>query len=312
MIGYLKLFRWPNILITILTQVLIKVIVFDYILHGLGIGYPLSNAYFVILVLSTVFVAIAGYISNDIEDVAIDKINRPNRPLCQGIISIAQAKFLRLLFEVLGFILGFIVAYKVGYIALSGIHLTIIILMRYYAKTLKCKGLVGNLVVAFSAAMVPAIIWIFGIVGWFGVQLEVTFYFTMINTIMTFYVVFAFWFTLLRELVKDVEDLPGDQINGCSTLAVRLPFQKLKTILVLIAVVGIIGIFLFQFVLLISPGLASRLFFAINFSTINVILMVFVIPKLIAAKNPANFTKIGHTLKIIMAIGVLNLLLFIV
>lgn len=309
--GYLKLFRWPNLLIIILTQVLIKVIVFDYIFKGLGLSYPLSNIHFLILVLSTVFIAIAGYIGNDLHDISIDKVNRPNRPLCRGTIPISQAKTLRLLFEILGFSFGLFVSYGVGCIALSSIHLAIIILMRLYAKTLKCKGLIGNLVIAFSSAMAPAIIWIYGIVGLFGTQYEVLFYLSMINKIMTFYVLFAFWFTLIREIVKDVEDLPGDQAFDCKTLAVRLSLKKIKVILVTFSVVGILGILLFQLVLFTSPGLSSRLLFLVSFTSINLILMVLVIPKLITAKSSPDFTFIGQILKIIMALGVLNLLLFI-
>ncbi len=308
MVIYLKFFRWPNILIIILTQVLLKTIVFDYIFWGLGIGYPISNFWFMLLVISTVFVAIAGYIGNDIADIEIDKINRPERPLCSGSISISQAQTLQLFFELFGLLLGFAVSYHIGNVSLAGIHLLIIILMRLYAKSLKCKGLIGNIVVAFSSAMVPAIVWIFGIYALRGTLYEVNFYLSMINTITAFYVAFAFWFTLIREIIKDIEDRAGDIKSNCHTLAVRMPLQKLKYWIIGLSFIGLIGILIFQFVLLNSSGLSSRLLFIGSFSSIVIILGLLVIPKLITAKESIDFRKLGNYLKIIILAGILNIL----
>jgi len=312
MLKYLKLFRWPNLLMIALTQILIKSIVFDFILKTSGIAYPISSIWFAILVVSTIFVAIGGYIGNDIADIEIDKLNRPNRPLSSASISVSLAKNIQMSFEILGFILGLMVAIHIGNPSLASIHLFIIILMRFYANSLKCKGLIGNTTVALSTAMVPAIIWLFGIYALKGIHVNISVYLSKINIITLFYVGFAFWFTLIREIVKDLEDLPGDRQQGCRTLAVQIPVRKLKHWVIVLSAIGLNGILLFQFILYNHKDLSSYILFLANFSSLDVIILLLLIPKLIKANSSMDFGKIGNTLKIIMIAGILNLLFILI
>lgn len=308
MLSYFKLFRWPNLIIIILTQGLMKTSVFDALFKEIGYAYPISSNWFAVLILATVFVAIAGYIGNDIADVQIDKINRPKRPLASGAISISQARIVQLLFELLGFSLGLILSVHVGHICLSSIFLLIIILMRMYSISLKCKGLIGNIIIAFSSAMVPAVVWIFGVVAMQTTPLDISMYLNIINIITIFYVGFAFIFTLIREIVKDLEDLRGDKQSACNTMAVRLPLQKLKNWLIILNVIALIGILLFQYILFSNEDLVLQTLFIANFASIELIILFFIIPKIITANSSLDFYKIGNTLKIIMFSGILQML----
>ena len=310
---YFSLFRWANLLIIILLEYLLKAAVFENYLSPQGITYPINSFWFALLVMSTVFVAIAGYLANDIADIEIDKINRPNRVLSSGKLSIIQVKSMQLFFEIAGVILGAAVAYSVGNISLVAIHMFIIIILRTYANKLKCKGLIGNIAVAFSSGMVPVLVWIFSI---FALQKEGVpnnMNLSHINLIFAFYAGFAFWFTLIREIVKDLEDLKGDKELNCKTLAVRMPLRKLKNWLMILNAVAINGILLFQWMLFnhlpngISDVKGETLFMA-NFVSIIVIVLLQIIPKLITANSSFDFHKIGNSLKIVMVAGILQML----
>jgi 4-hydroxybenzoate polyprenyltransferase len=297
----------------ILLEYLLKNAVFETYLGDQGIIFPINNLWFAILVISTVFVAIAGYLANDIADIAIDKINRPNRVLSLGKISVSQAKAMQWFFEAGGIILGGAVAVYVGNIGLVAIHAFIIIVLRAYANTLKCKGLIGNIAVAFSTAMLVVLIWVFTLFALHKFESNAAYDFSMINLIILFYVGFAFWFTLIREIVKDLEDLKGDRECGCKTLAVRIPLQKLKNWLMILSAIGINGILLFQWMLYqqlpagISAVKGETLFMA-NFVSLIVVLLLNVIPKLVTANSSIDFHKIGNMLKIIMVAGILQMI----
>lgn len=308
--SYFNLFRWPNILMIILLEYLLKFAVFEQFLAKQGVAFPIEDFYFALLVISSVFIAIAGYLVNDIADIEIDKINRPKRVLSSGILSVAQVKSLQWLFEAAGIIMGAIVAYKLGNISLAGIHLLIIIALRAYANKLKCKGLVGNLTIAFSTAMLPVLIWVFTVFA-LPTLPETVYDFSYINLITIFYVGFAFWFTLIREIVKDLEDLKGDQKLNCKTLAVRMPLQKLKYALLILNLIAISGILLFQWLLFqhLDDGINTiHPLFTANFISIVIVILFHIIPKLITANSSMDFHKISNTLKIVMIVGILQML----
>ncbi len=313
MLTYFKLFRWPNLLMIILLEYLLKNAVFETYLEAQGIAFPINNLWFALLVISTVFVAIGGYLANDIADIAIDKINRPNRVLSSGKVSESQVKAMQLFFEAAGIILGGAVAIYVGNIGLVAIHAFIIVVLRAYANTLKCKGLIGNIAVAFSTAMLVVLIWVFTVFALYKFEVNTNYDFSMINLITFFYVGFAFWFTLIREIVKDLEDLKGDRECGCNTLAVKMPLQKLKNWMMILSAIGINGILFFQWMLYqrlpgdISSVKGETLFMA-NFISLVIVLLLNVIPKLVTANSSIDFHKIGNMLKIIMVAGILQMI----
>lgn len=291
-------------------EYLLKTAVFEKFLLGEGIDFPISEFWFGVFVISTVFVAMAGYIVNDIADIDIDRINRPDRPLSSGKISISHAQSLQWFFEGLALILGLSVAYYVGNISLVSIHLVLIILLRSYAKKLKCKGLIGNIIVSLSTATVPAWVWIYSIFAFQKFNPSTTIDFSYINLITLFYIGFAFLFTLIREIVKDLEDLKGDKECGCMTLAVKYPLQKTKNIVIILNAIAIQGILLFQWLFyhhFLDATLKGMTLFFANFVSIVVVILLSIIPKTITANSSLDFHKIGNHLKIIMVAGILQL-----
>lgn len=310
---YFKLFRAPNLLIIIVLEYLLKTAVFEKLLSTEGISYPISQLWFGVFAISTVFVAIAGYIANDIADVEIDKINRPDRALSSGKISVQQAKSFQWFFEIAAILLGFSVAFHIGKPSLVGIHFLLIFLLRNYANKLKCKGLIGNTVVSISTATVPAWVWIYSIFAFHTFQPNTTYDFSFINLITLFYIGFAFIFTLIREIVKDLEDLKGDKECGCNTLAVTLPLQKVKNWVIILNAIALQGILVFIWLLFnrLPEGeilVKGETLFAANFTSIALIILIHIIPKMIKANSSFDFHKIGNTLKIVMVAGIAQML----
>jgi 4-hydroxybenzoate polyprenyltransferase len=299
---YLQLFRWPNLLIIILTQYLLKLAVFVPFLQEQGIHFPLGNLWFSLLIISTLFIAIGGYLANDIADIEIDRINRPTRPLANGSVSTGQARAMQWFFEGAGLLLGLMVAIKAGNPLLVMFHVLVLLLMRCYARKLKCKGLSGNLVVALSSGLVVMMVRFYVKTALGPLEVDCS----RIRIIVLFYAAFAFWFTLIREIVKDLEDLRGDKEMHCRTLAVRMPVRKLKYWLIGLSGIGLNLILLFQFI--IWQNLPDKVLFVANFTSLDVIILFLLIPKLITANSSLDFGKIGNILKIIMLAGILYML----
>ncbi|MEW5795474.1 MAG: geranylgeranylglycerol-phosphate geranylgeranyltransferase [Candidatus Zixiibacteriota bacterium] len=144
----------------------------------------------------------AGNILNDLMDTEADKINRPTRVLVAGRLSRRFARNLMITLNVIALIMGIAVSWEV---ALTG-FVTIGLLVAYN-RTLKRIPLLGNAVVALLASLTF-------VTGGLAIDPELTFRLPgpMIAS------VFAFFFHLVREIVKDVQDMEGDRRAGLSSL----------------------------------------------------------------------------------------------
>ena len=141
----------------------------------------------------------AGNAINDYFDYQIDLINKPNRPLPSGRIPRKNALVFTVILMAIGIGLGVLInIYAVG------IAILVSVLLVSYAIWLKRTPLIGNLVVG----SLTGITFISG-----GVAVG-----TVHGTIVP--AVFAFLFTTAREIVKDLEDIKGDQKQNIRTLAI--------------------------------------------------------------------------------------------
>ncbi len=157
-------------------------------------------------ILSILYVAAAAFLIlsagnaiNDRCDVEIDRINKPSRPIPSGRLSKREASLFSVICSLIGLSLSFLVNLTATFISL-----TVIILLFLYAVKLKRTPLLGNAVVA----VLTGLTFISG-----GVAVEKPFG-ALIPAI------FAFLFTLGREVVKDIEDVEGDKSAGAKTAPV--------------------------------------------------------------------------------------------
>ncbi len=139
----------------------------------------------------------AGNSINDYFDHKIDAINKPERPIPSGRISLKTALIYSLSLFLVGIILAFSINFLLGMIAVLSS-----ILMVFYARDLKTKCLIGNLSISFLTGLC----FVFG-----GIAVGQI----MVSIYLGFY---AFLMTMAREIVKDMEDMEGDREEGATTL----------------------------------------------------------------------------------------------
>ncbi len=216
----------------------------------------------VFAILSATIIAGAGYVINDFFDLPIDSVNKPNRVLPSGKIKPHSAY----LFAVFLFILGIILSLLTRNIYCVIIAVINSILLFFYAKTFKMNFLIGNLVVAYAAGST----FIFG-----GLSSN-----NFTNSLII--AIYAFLYTLMREFIKDAEDIKGDIKFNANTLAIKL--GRKKTIFAAILPVALIIVFTIY--IYFSELILLNTFVLMNvFVSIPLIFFIFFLSKKISKKK---------------------------
>ncbi len=151
--------------------------------------------------LSAALIAAGGNAVNDVYDAAIDKINRPTRPIPSGMISKFHAVIMGIVWMLIGCVIGISLSLQLGLIALI-----VSLLLWGYSSWWKKRPLIGNLVVSLCGGLA----FIYGAVAVDNVKMG------LIPAL------FAFLIHLGREIVKDCEDEEGDRGDNARTLPILL------------------------------------------------------------------------------------------
>lgn len=178
----------------------------------------------IILAMITVFFeTAAGNVINDYFDYNIDLVNKPERPIPSGRISLKNGKNYAYFLFLAGTICGFLISYLTNNWIPFIIVLIADVILYLYAYKLKATPLIGNLAVGFMTG--------FGFVfGGFTINNP--------DIVITsiFLGFFAFVMTTAREIVKDIEDVEGDKKDGARTLPILIG-KKTPAILASILIV---------------------------------------------------------------------------
>lgn len=181
----------------------------------------LTGSLWWLFIVDTVIIAGSGYIVNDIFDQNADAFNKPNNSyLGENGITIKTAWIYYSAFVLLGFIVAMFIAYSIGKLRLLIIYPLAVILLLLYSKYFKKLPLIGNIVVAIFCAFIPGIIlyaeWDTIYFFEWGSEGERFSYLSLFAA----YITFAFLSTMVREIVKDIEDIDGDKAVGIRTLPI--------------------------------------------------------------------------------------------
>ena len=147
---------------------------------------------------SAIGIGAAGNVLNDIFDLLADRVNRPERPLVRGVISVAAARWLALA-AAAG---GLVAARAAGRVVLL-VGTGVLVVLVLYSPVLKVRGLLGNVTVATIAGL-PLL---YGALAAGDVAAGVI------------PLLLGAWLHLARELAKDADDAPGDHALGRRTVA---------------------------------------------------------------------------------------------
>ena len=298
MVGaFLKLVRWPNLVFIILTQLL-----FYYCVYIPLFG---MNAYIKLiwLILASVFIAAAGYIINDYFDLNIDQVNKPERNVFVRSVNRRWAIIWHFIFNLIGIVATLVaVGFSKWYLVLANV--VVVLLLWFYSTSFKRQVLIGNVVISLLTAWTVLIVF-FAYTNpqhaFMADPASVKFF-----RISFLYAGFAFVISLVREAVKDMEDLEGDERYGCKTLPIIFGVRTTK-IYALIWVVVLTGALLILQLYILQFGW----WIAVLYSVLLVILpLLYTVSKLIKASTIPDFAYLSQLTKWIMFTGIVSMIFF--
>ena len=303
MIRFLNLIRWKNLLLLALTQILVKFALFESLKNDYGLETTLTNLQFSLLVLATLCIAAAGYIINDIEDIEADIINKPDKVIVGKYISEKTATHLFILFNSLGVLFGFLMAYSIDKPRYFIIFVFTSILLYIYSTQLKHIILIGNITIAFLVSLSVLLVGVFDLIpAMNNSNNEIQIFFLKLTLD---YTIFAFMINLLRELVKDIEDINGDYKINVNSLPILLGQVRATKIVFTLSLIPV-----FTLIFYLINNLYKQTY-AIAYVLILIIApLIFISIKLLSAEVKKDYKQISTLLKIVMLSGVLSLLLF--
>ena len=295
----LNLIRWKNLLMIALVQYLIKYA----LLTPFGVEITLNTFGFSLLVLSTLSIAAAGYIINDIYDVETDLVNKPDKVIIGNSISEKKAYNLFIVFNVIGVLVGFYLSHLVGRSGFFALFVIISGLLYLYASYLKQMLLVGNIVISILVAMSLVLVGLFELLPVVTTQNQET-QLTFFKIIFD-YAVFAFILNLLREMIKDIEDVDGDYKAGMNTLPIALGRDRASKIIFALSFLPVLLV-----VYYLATYMYKQLLVVVYFLTTVIAPMIYIIIKLYTADTKKDYSRLSTLFKIVMVFGMLSLLLY--
>jgi 4-hydroxybenzoate polyprenyltransferase len=294
--AFLKLIRLPNLIFIALAQCLFQFCVFYSLYTG---SIPAADTrHFILLVLASLFIAAAGYIINDYFDINIDEINKPGRMVVDKHISRRWAIAWHFMLSFSGVLLtAFAVpVFKQWYLILANIFC--VVLLWFYSTNFKKQLLLGNIVISLLTAWTK--VTIADAVG-MGTIAHYKFF-----RVAFLYAGFAFISSLIREAIKDIEDMAGDEKHGCRTMPIAWGVQASKVyiavwMVVLLAVLGIIQVYILQF----------RWWLPVVYSIALIILpLIYILYLLYKARSVPDFHRLSSGIKFVMLTGIVSMIFF--
>ena len=303
--AFFRLVRWPNLVFIILTQVLFEYCVFRRA-YGQDALYPGEEKQFWLLVIASVLIAAAGYIINDYFDLNIDQVNKPDKVVVSVIINRRWVIFWHMFLSLLGLFFTVTALPMLQYWHLVIANLASIVLLWLYSTNLKRQLLVGNILISLLTAWTIGILYFskypFNISKFFNANAHEVRFFRL--TIV--YMSFAFIISLIREVIKDMEDVEGDRKYGCRTMPIVWGMNASKVfvavwIIVLVAALLILQIYVLQF------GWWMSALYCLVFIVAP---LIWILLKLFKARQAADFHRLSTAVKLVMLTGILSMLFF--
>jgi 4-hydroxybenzoate polyprenyltransferase len=296
--AFFRLVRWPNLFFIALTQVL-----FYYCIYLPLYEQPQTDR-LLLLLLASVLIAAAGYIINDYFDLNIDQVNKPQKNVVDSVIHRRWAIVWHMLLSFAGIVLtALAVGLHYWYIILANI--LCVGLLWFYSTSFKRQLLIGNVVISLLTAW-TILVFFFALSNpsdAFNTSNELSVKFFRLAFL---YSGFAFIISLVREAIKDMEDMEGDARYGCKTLPIVTGIRTTKIytgtwIAVLIATLTVLQAYVLQF----------GWWPSVLYTTLLVILPLLVLSrKLKQASSTKDFGRLSSMTKWIMLAGILSMIFF--
>jgi len=301
--AFLKLVRLPNLFFIALSQALFQYCIYRPMYEG---AIPANDTlHFIFLSLASVLIAAAGYIINDYFDINIDEVNKPNRMVVDKVISRRWAIAWHFMLNTAGLVLTILALpfLQKWYLILA--NMVCMALLWFYSTNFKKQLLVGNIVIALLTSWTILIIF-FSKVDLSAAIGEGAADHSRFFRITVLYAGFAFIISLIREAIKDMEDMPGDAKYNCRTMPITWGVNATKVytavwLVVLIALIVVTLVYILQF----------KWWLPVIYGGVAVILpLLYVLLKLKPAASTADYRKLSNITKLVMFTGILSMLFF--
>lgn len=268
-----------------------------------NIPLALSDLQYGLLVLSTVLLAAAGYVINNIYDVATDTINKPQDVVIGKGISETLGYNIYIALNITGVAIGFYLSNVILRPGFATIFILIASMLYFYSTTLKQIMILGNVVVALTLALSVIIIGVFDIFP--ATNSENQAQMASLFSILIDYALFAFMINFIREIVKDIEDVNGDYNQGMNTLPIAIGISRAAKIALGFAIIPFILCLLYINTYFLNNNLIFVTLYA--FAFVLAPLLYFIV-KIFSAKTPKDFHHLSTVLKLILFFGILSIL----
>ncbi len=225
-------------------------------------GYELQMPVFdfFLLILSTTLIAAAGNIINDYFDQRTDRVNKPKHIIVGVHVKRRVAMVVHQFFNLVGLSLAVYLAIKVGMWKLSIVSFFAAASLWFYSVQFKRELIVGNVIIAFLAGLVPILVGIYEIpllIEAYGEEVAQYFrlrrpledpsiYFKLLFYFILGYAVFAFALNLIREMQKDMADVKGDIRIGAKTVPIVYGIRNAKKVTAVMIVSVIFALVILQ------------------------------------------------------------------
>jgi len=295
---YLKLIRYPNLLLLALMQ-----LIFRYgFLKWQHVPLSLADWQYVLLVFSTVLIAAGGYIINDIFDQNTDGENKPNRSYVGKSISENAAYNLYVVVNIAGVGIGFYLSNVIQKPAFAAVFILITATLYLYATSLKQILILGNIIIALLLSFSILIIGVFDLfpATYEGNQAEMRTLFSILSD----YAIMAFIINFIREIVKDMEDVNGDYNQGMRTLPIVLGVKRTAKVTFALSLIPIVILLYYTN----AYFVANNLIVTAIYTLLTVVgpLLYFAI-KIWSATSKKEFHHLSLVLKFIILFGILSI-----
>jgi 4-hydroxybenzoate polyprenyltransferase len=309
LLSIFSLVRIQNLLIIAATQYLMRYCILYPFLHINRFELQMDNLRFLLLVLSTVFIAAAGYVINDYFDTGTDRLNRPGKVVIDFAIERRKAMFYHFLLSFLGVATGIYLSFYVQVPELSIIFILAAGLLWFYSTNYKRQFLIGNLVVSAMTCMVPLLVILFELpllnlkYGLIMMRHNVSFNY-LFYWILAFSF-FAFFTTLIREIIKDAEDFEGDSAFGMNTMPILIGIRKTRIVVASLIVITLALLCLLFYKFLLYRGGSPDYLTITYFSVLLFLPFILLFLRIITASQKSHYIIASRITKFIMLAGIL-------
>lgn len=306
--AFLRLIRIGNLIFIILAQCLFYFCIvnvayqLEYRLNGI-----LTQSQFYLLVIASVLIAAGGYVINDYFDLNIDRINKPDKLVVERFMKRRWAIVWHIVFSFTGLVISFILSIQLSNIYIGIGNTIAVILLFLYSVSFKKQLIIGNVIISLLTAWVIMVLFIAELPTMLTPRYAQSDRVLMrIFRLSIVYSSFAFITTLIREILKDMEDEVGDRKYGCKTMPIVWGLHTTKIFT---------GVWLFILICIFLGFFFYILFYRWYTLALSILIwfipmLIIVIRKLSIASSSKQFHSLSFYMKTFMLTGMITMVFY--